>query len=140
MKLSIQYLKLLEIPPSAWSLKLINGRTFYRLIDPVYCKVFWIHFYKHIVLPSFEKQNYYTTIGTPNLTAQVYIDEFYNLVLPFTIESMIDYSSKKFYSTTIPKFTSGLNLNLILIIYLIGVLVFIFIGKLLDSVVDNTFI
>ncbi|UVT30874.1 PIF-6 [Penaeus vannamei nudivirus] len=118
MKVTNEYLEDLikrnAIPLNEWQTKYIGDDYCLIIKNPVYCRVFWLDYWYHVLSPKFKHQDMITEISNQDLEAVVIITESGNfLKVPQDIQN-IDYFSKERPTTT--KFKIGMSSSTILII------------------------
>jgi hypothetical protein len=75
-----------------WRLETIGERTFYTLVDPIYCNVFWMYYWYNIGAVNFKNQDFLVTLADGVITHKVILDPSNgNLILPPSGWNLIAY-------------------------------------------------
>lgn len=124
MKVSKEFMDALWFK-GGWQLETINDKSYNVINNPVYCKLFWIQYWKKILAEKFRSQNHLTRIENGDLTSKVIIDPNTNNLLsaPSGWSTIYYYGSLKYDDNSLkPTFSIDVDYKKVLIFYFIFII------------------
>ncbi|AJD20116.1 PIF-6 [Tipula oleracea nudivirus] len=73
MKISQEFINNLWFK-GGWQLETINEQTFSTISNPILCRLFWLQYWKEILLPAFQNQKHIKILDEVDLTTKVIVD------------------------------------------------------------------
>lgn len=124
MKVSKEFMDALWFK-GGWQLETINDKSYNVINNPVYCKLFWIQYWKEILAEKFRSQSHVTRIENGDLTSKVIIDPNTNNLLsaPSGWSTIYYYGSLKYDDNSLkPTFSIDVDYKKVLIFYFIFII------------------
>lgn len=125
MKITKDFLEILNIPYYAWTEEVIDGQPCLVIKNPKYCRVFWLCLWRNYGLNWFKLQKIYTKLENVDLDQTVIVNAQTNEIksAPLSLKSIEYYASvntenDEYFNDNIMKIS--LNFNTIAFYYLMA--------------------
>ena len=106
-----------------WRLETIGDKTFYTIVNPIYCQIFWLQYWYQIGYKHFANQSFIVQLRDGNFTEKVVLDSSNgDLVMAPAGWEMISYLGNFDFSSN-PPLQYNVNITFVFVIYLICVFV-----------------
>lgn len=106
-----------------WNLETINDKTYYTIVNPIYCQIFWFRYWHDIGSVNFANQNFIVQLQDGIMTHKVVLDpnsgDLLHTPLAWTMISYLggmDFKPEPIFNTSFSSLT-------VLIVYFIVIVV-----------------